>query len=83
MEIAPEIKCTSLFMLFILKKTMIINNFVFKDSIQQTTHDITIQIMGLLIESVKAYLLAEKRKKEFIFNIYDLLRCKIKRNTPE
>jgi hypothetical protein len=83
METAPEIKSTPFFAFFLTKKTMIINNFVFKNSIQQTTHDIIIQSMGLLIECVKDYLLVEKRKKEFIFNIYDLLRCKIKKNTPE
>jgi len=68
-------------MRFIKAKADIVNNFVFKSTIKDSTHKIVIDCISLLLEIAKYDLKDRKRRQEFIFNIYDLLRCKIKRNS--
>jgi len=58
------------------------NNFYFKSTIQPTTHKIVIDIICYLLEVAK-FTPDNKKRPEFIFNIYDLLRCKIKRNSAD
>lgn len=50
---------------------------------QKSTHKIVIDTICYLIEVAKYGLKDQTKRKEFMFNIYDLLRCKVKRNTPE
>jgi len=69
-------------MKFIKSRSQIVNNFIFKSTITSTTHKIVIDCISLLLEVAKYGLTDKKKRDEFIFNIYDLLRCKIKRNTP-
>lgn len=70
-------------MLFIKAKSNITNNFFFKSTIQPTTHKIVLDCISLLLELAKFGLKTKKQREEFVFNIYDLLRCKIKRNDPQ
>jgi hypothetical protein len=70
-------------MLFIQAKSKIVNNFFFKSTIQPTTHKIVLDCISLLLELAKYGLKDRKKREEFIFNIYDLLRCKIKKGTPQ
>ena len=69
-------------MKFVKSRADIVNNFIFKSTITSTTHKIVIDCISLLLEVAKYGLTDRKKREEFIFNIYDLLRCKIKRNTP-
>ena len=70
-------------MLFIKAKSTIVNNFFFKSTIQPTTHKTVLDCVSLLLELAKFELKDKKQRAEFIFNIYDLLRCKIKRASPQ
>ena len=70
-------------MLFIKARSKISNNFFFKSSVQPTTHKIVLDCISLLLELAKFTVQTRQQREEFIFNIYDLLRCKIKRNKPE
>lgn len=83
MEKCPELQFTKTFMKFIKARTQIMNNFFFKSTIQPTSHKLVIDCVSMLLELAKFGLKDKKKREEFIFNIYDLLRCKIKRNTPE
>ena len=83
LEKCPDLKKTKVFMNFIKSKGEIINNFFFKSTIRPTTHKAIIDCLSKLIELAKYDLVTGKPRKEFIFNIYDLLRCKIKRKTPQ
>jgi hypothetical protein len=74
---------TKTFMLFIKAKSKITNNFFFKSSVQPTTHKIVLDCISLLLELAKFGIKTKKQREEFVFNIYDLLRCKIKRNDPQ
>ena len=74
---------TKTFMLFIQTKSKITNNFFFKSSVQPTTHKIVLDCSSLLLELAKFGIKTKKQRDEFVFNIYDLLRCKIKRNNPQ
>jgi len=82
LEKCPDLIYTKTFMKFIKSRSQIVNNFIFKSTITSTTHKIVIDCISLLLEVAKYGLTDKKKRDEFIFNIYDLLRCKIKRNTP-
>ena len=69
-------------MKFIKARSNIVNNFFFKSTIQPTSHKKVIDCISLLLELAKFGLKDKKKREEYIFNIYDLLRCKIKRATP-
>lgn len=71
------------FLKFIKAKAEIANNFFFKSTIQKSTHKIVIDTICYLIEVAKYNLKDHSKRKEFIFNIYDLLRCKVKRSNPQ
>lgn len=71
------------FLMFIKAKADIINNFFFKSTIQKSTHKIVIDTICYLIEVAKYNVKDNTRRKEFLFNIYDLLRCKVKRSNPQ
>jgi hypothetical protein len=73
---------TKTFMLFIKAKSKISNNFFFKSSVQPTTHKIVLDCISLLLELAKFSIKTKEQREEFVFNIYDLLRCKIKRKSP-
>ena len=79
----PDLKKTKVFMNFIRSKGDIVNDFFFKSTIRPTTHKAIIDCLSKIIELAKYELNAGKRRKEFIFNIYDLLRCKVKRKTTQ
>lgn len=83
LEKCPDLKYTKTFMKFIRARAAIVDNFFFKSTIQPTTHKLVIDCLSLLIELAKYGLANRARRKEFTFNIYDLLRCKVKRNTAE
>lgn len=83
LEKCPDLKYTRTFMKFIRARADIVDNFFFKSTIQPTTHRLVIDCLSLLIELAKYGLTDRKRRREFTFNIYDLLRCKVKRNTTE
>ena len=71
------------FLKFIKAKSDIANNFFFKSTIQKSTHKIVIDTICYLIEVAKYNLKDQTKRKEFLFNIYDLLRCKVKRSNPQ
>lgn len=71
------------FLKFIKAKSEIANNFFFKSTIQKSTHKIVIDTICYLIEVAKYNLKDQSKRKEFLFNIYDLLRCKVKRSNPQ
>ena len=79
----PDLKKTKVFMSFIRSKGDIVNGFFFKSTIRPTTHKAVIDCLSMIIELAKYELNSGKRRKEFIFNIYDLLRCKVKRKTTQ
>lgn len=83
LEKCPELQYTKTFMLFIKARSTIVKNFFFKSTIQPTTHKIVLDCISLLLELAKFGLKDKQKRHEFIFNIYDLLRCKIKRGTPQ
>ena len=86
-ERCPEIRDTEAYIEFVKAKNLIIDNFHVKSggfttSIQETV----IRVLLYALESIK---FTNEGKKGFVKNekygffIYDLLRCKIHRNTPE
>jgi uncharacterized protein YihD (DUF1040 family) len=83
LELFPELLQSKPFLKFIQAKSKIANNFFFKSTIQESTHKIVIDTICELIEVAKYNLKDQSKRKDFLFNIYDLLRCKVKRPTAE
>jgi hypothetical protein len=83
LELCPDLQVSKPFLKFIKAKADIANNFFFKSTIQKSTHKIVIDTICYLIEVAKYNLKDQSRRKEFLFNIYDLLRCKVKRSSPQ
>lgn len=82
LEACPDLLTSKAFLQFVRAKAEISNNFFFKSTVQKSTHKIVIDTICYLIEVAKYNLADQTRRKEFVFNIYDLLRCKVKRNSP-
>ena len=80
LEKTEELQDSKAFIKFIRAKAGIANNFFFKSRMTETTHKTVIDIMSYLLEVSKYDMQGQGNKnKAFIFNIYDLLRCKIKK----
>ena len=80
LENCSDIKKTKIFQ---ISKWEITNRFFFKDGTRPGTSEIAIDYLSKLIELAKYDLRTGNRRKEFTFNIYDLLRCKVKRKTTQ
>ena len=76
-------KQTQSFYDFISSKNQIFKNYYFKSTIQETTHKIVIKVISELIETAKYLPESDTPNPNFIFDIYDLLRCKTKKETSE
>ena len=80
LENCSDLKKTEIFQKF---KWEITNRFFFKDDSIPGISEIVVDELSKLIELAKYDLRTGNRRKEFTFNIYDLLRCKVKRKTAQ
>ena len=80
LENCSDLKKTEIFQKF---KWEITNRFFFKDDSIPGISEIVVDELSKLIELAKYDLRTGNRRQEFTFNIYDLLRCKVKRKTAQ
>lgn len=84
-ERIPEIRETEAYIDFVKHKSIIIDNFHVKSGgFTSSIQEIIIRVLLNLLETIKFTRSGKNfvKNEKYGFFIYDLLRCKIHRNTP-